>query len=94
MSVEMMEDLLDASFLLWNPHSGEKLRHLSEADSSFLSQNSSEDELTWPSLRAAQGRAANTELCYTQLCIRKQRKRKTILGQEQIPGTQFLPGGI
>lgn len=61
----------DAPFLLWNPPSGEKLWHLSEADSSFLSQNSSEGKLTWPSLKAAQGRAADTELYYTQLCIRK-----------------------
>lgn len=38
--------LPDAPFLLWNPQSGEKLWHLSEADSSFLSENSSEDELT------------------------------------------------
>lgn len=87
--MEMMEHLLDAPFLLQNPQSGEKLWHLSEADSSFLAQNSSEGELTC--LPSKLHRVVlQTQSCYTQLCIRKLRKRKTILGQEQSLGMQFL----
>lgn len=83
-SVEMMEHLLDAPFLLWNPQSGEKRWHISEADSSFLSQNSSEGELTWTSLKAAQGRAANTELLYTTVYKKDSKERgKQSLGRNR-----------
>lgn len=46
MSSRVCEVLSDAPFPLWNPQSGEKLWHLSEADSSLLPENSSEGELT------------------------------------------------
>lgn len=62
--------LLGAPFLLWNPQSGEKLWHLSEADSSFLSQNSSEGELTRRSHRVV------LQTQRTQLCIRKTAKKE------------------
>lgn len=66
--VEMVEHLPDAPFLLWNPQSGEKLWHLSEADSSFLSQNSSEGKLSWPSLKAAQV-VLQTQSCVIHNCV-------------------------
>lgn len=77
-----MEHLPNAPFLLWNPQSGEKLWHLSEADSSFLSQNSSEGKLTWPSLKAAQGRAANSELLYTTVYKKDSNER----GKQSLAG--------
>lgn len=46
MSSRVRGVLPNAPFLLWNPQSGEKLWQLSETNSSFLSENSSEGELT------------------------------------------------